>query len=83
MASITIRTIDEPLKTQLRVRAAHNGHSMEQEVRVILREALVQPPPVVVANLAEAITRRFAPLGGVNLPDPERTVLRDPPDFSA
>ncbi len=81
MASITIRNLDEPLKTQLRVRAAHNGHSMEQEARVILRDALTHTKTGVVTNLADAITRRFAPLGGVNLPDPERAEPRDPPDF--
>ena len=37
MASITIRDIDERLKTRLRVRAAHNGRSMEEEARDILR----------------------------------------------
>lgn len=69
MASITIRNIDEPLKMQLRVRTAHNGHSMEQEARVILRDAVAQAKPVIVANLAEAITRGFAPFGGINLRD--------------
>lgn len=36
MASITIRNLDEALKSQLRVRAAVNGRSMEDEVRIIL-----------------------------------------------
>ena len=40
MASITIRDIDERLKTRLRVRAAHHGRSMEEEARDILRSAL-------------------------------------------
>ena len=56
---------------------------MEQEARVILRDPIAQTKPVVVAYLAEAITRRFAPLGGANLPDPEHSVLPDPPNFSA
>ena len=39
MASITIRQLDEALKQRLRLRAAKNGRSMEDEVRVLLREA--------------------------------------------
>ncbi|MGE4166514.1 MAG: flavoprotein, partial [Xanthobacteraceae bacterium] len=39
MASITIRQLDEALKKRLRLRAARNGRSMEDEVRVLLREA--------------------------------------------
>jgi plasmid stability protein len=65
MAALTIRNIDSALKERLRVRAARNGHSMEAELRDILRDALAgeqarQP------NLAEAIRRRFAPFGGVD-----------------
>jgi len=39
MASLTVRQLDEKLKTLLRLRAARHGRSMEDEVRVILREA--------------------------------------------
>jgi phosphopantothenoylcysteine decarboxylase/phosphopantothenate--cysteine ligase len=39
MASLTIRKLDEALKTQLRLRAARNGRSVEDEVRFILRDA--------------------------------------------
>jgi phosphopantothenoylcysteine decarboxylase/phosphopantothenate--cysteine ligase len=39
MASLTVRQLDEKLKTLLRVRAARNKRSMEDEVRVILRRA--------------------------------------------
>jgi len=34
MASITIRNLDEQTKARLRVRAAHHGHSMEDEARL-------------------------------------------------
>jgi phosphopantothenoylcysteine decarboxylase/phosphopantothenate--cysteine ligase len=46
MASLTIRKLDEGLKTYLRLRSAKNGRSVEEEVRVILRE-LVQGRPYV------------------------------------
>jgi phosphopantothenoylcysteine decarboxylase / phosphopantothenate---cysteine ligase len=39
MASLTVRQLDEKLKTLLRVRAARNKRSMEDEIRVILRQA--------------------------------------------
>src|ERR671934_1196635 len=39
MASITIRQLDEGLKRRLRLRAARNGRSMEDEARTILRAA--------------------------------------------
>ncbi|MDI3469442.1 MAG: phosphopantothenoylcysteine decarboxylase / phosphopantothenate---cysteine ligase [Pseudolabrys sp.] len=39
MASLTVRQIDESVKKRLRLRAARNGRSMEDEIRVLLREA--------------------------------------------
>ena len=33
MASITIRNLDDEVKSRLRIRAAGNGRSMEEEVR--------------------------------------------------
>ena len=39
MASLTVRQLDDKLKTQLRLRAAKHGRSMEDEIRVILRAA--------------------------------------------
>ncbi len=39
MASITIRQLDDALKRRLRLRAARNGRSMEDEARTILRGA--------------------------------------------
>ncbi|MFZ2069772.1 MAG: bifunctional phosphopantothenoylcysteine decarboxylase/phosphopantothenate--cysteine ligase CoaBC [Xanthobacteraceae bacterium] len=39
MASLTVRQLDDRLKKLLRLRAAQHGRSMEDEVRVILKEA--------------------------------------------
>ncbi len=39
MASLTVRQLDDKLKKLLRLRAARHGRSMEDEVRVILRQA--------------------------------------------
>jgi plasmid stability protein len=43
MPSLLIRGLDDTLKRQLRLRAAENGRSMEEEVRQILRQALGAP----------------------------------------
>ena len=43
MASLTVRQLDDRLKKQLRLRAARNGRSMEDEIRVILRAAAQDP----------------------------------------
>ena len=42
MASITIRKLEDEVKTKLRIRAAANGQSMEEEVRQILRSTVDQ-----------------------------------------
>jgi plasmid stability protein len=71
MASITIRKLPENTKRRLRLRAARNGRSMEQEARVILNLALHQPEQDH-ENLAVAIRKLFAPFGGVELEIPKR-----------
>ena len=43
MASLTIRQLDDDTKTRLRLRAAQNGRSMEDEARTILRQAAAGP----------------------------------------
>ena len=78
MASITIRKLDEQTKARLRVRAAHRQRSMEDEARNILRAALADEESTP-RNLAEAIRRRFRPLGGVELSLPVREPMREPP----
>ena len=80
MASITIRKLDEGLKSRLRIQAAIHGRSMEDEARDILRSSLNQELPQV-RNLAESIRARFAPLGGFDLPEITREPMREPPSF--
>jgi plasmid stability protein len=67
MATLTIRNVETRLKEQLRMRAARHGHSMEAELRQILREALAdRPGQRREVDLAAAIRRRFQPLGGLD-----------------
>lgn len=79
MASITIRNLDDAVKQRLRMRAAEHGHSMEEEARDILRQAVGRKAPA--ANLGEAIHRRFAAIGGAELDLPPREAMPQPPRF--
>ena len=54
---------------------------MEEEVRIILRDA-VSGERHRVRNLAEFTRECFAPLDGVELELPPRGPMREPPDFS-
>jgi plasmid stability protein len=65
LASITIRQLDERL-SRLRVRAAEQGRSMEEEARDILRAALNQEA-VSPTKLGTALHELFRPYGGVDL----------------
>ena len=65
--SLLVRKIDPQLKEALRVRAAQHGHSMEAEVREILKDTVGQSQRQRPRSLADAIHRRFAALGGVML----------------
>ena len=74
MASITIRNLDDEVKTRLRVRAAGNGRSMEEEARLILGDAVDGEPET--RDLAS-----IGPTNGVDLELPPRgasgtTVIR-------
>jgi antitoxin FitA len=45
MAQLVVRKVDDDVKERLRQRAARHGHSMEEEVRTILREAVMEDAP--------------------------------------
>jgi plasmid stability protein len=80
MGSLTLRNIDDTLKAKLRLSAAENGVSMEEEARKILRLYLLEQRGS--AGIGSRISRRFAAAGGVNLPDTRRSQPRKPPAFS-
>jgi plasmid stability protein len=80
MASMTIRGIDEKLKSRLRIQAARHGRSMEDEARDILRSALSREP-TQSRGLVEAIRARVESLGGVELEIAPREPMREPVNF--
>ena len=79
MASITIRNLDDDIRTRLRVRAAGNGRSMEEEVRRILRRAAGRAERS--RDLTSIVRSHFGPENGVDLELPERDPAREPPSF--
>ena len=78
MATLTIRNLDDPLKSRLRMRAAARNRSMAEEALQILRAAL-QEPAAQTPNLGARIRARFAALGDVELPIEARQAVREPP----
>ena len=80
MANITIRNLDDGIRTRLRVRAAGNGHSMEEEVRQILRRAV--GGKARSRDLASIIRSHFGPSNGVDLELPPREPAREPPSVA-
>ncbi len=82
MASITIRNLDDRVKAGLRLRAARNNRSMEEEARTILAEA-VKESGTEGRGLGTAIHERFLAAGGVELETAERTERpRSPEELS-
>ena len=76
MASITIRNLEDAVKQRLRVRAAEHGHSMEEEVRNILRKVMGEVSPS--RNLAAAIRARVTSADRADLDLPTREQMREP-----
>jgi phosphopantothenoylcysteine decarboxylase / phosphopantothenate---cysteine ligase len=61
MASLTIRKLDEAVKTYLRLRSAKNGRSVEEEVRVILGELIQgRSDPAPLATLPATLPHESA-----------------------
>ena len=75
MANLTIRNLEESLKSRLRIRAATHGRSMEDEARAVLRAALSQEDHEAT-GLGSAIHGLFRPLGGLDDVAPLREPMR-------
>lgn len=70
MSTLTVRNIEPAIKDKLCLMAAAHGHSMAEEVRSILRRAVTQGTRP--RGLGSRIHARFAAMGDVVLPLPER-----------
>ena len=80
MGTLTIRNLEDPLKSRLRLRAAARNRSMEEEARQILRAAL-QENAAPTEDLGSRIRARFAALGDVQLALEPREPPNEPPRF--
>jgi phosphopantothenoylcysteine decarboxylase/phosphopantothenate--cysteine ligase len=68
MASLTVRQLDERLKKLLRLRAAKNGRSMEDEVRTILREAAEESGLEALERVAPPAAAQASPTASAATP---------------
>lgn len=59
MAQLIVRRLEEGVKRRLAARAKSHGHSMEEEARLILREA-VNDNPKPKEGLGTRLAKRFA-----------------------
>jgi antitoxin FitA len=62
MSHLVVRNLEGSVKARLRRRAIRRGHSMEEEVREILRNA-VRAEESAAAPLGSQIAARFARIG--------------------
>jgi antitoxin FitA len=81
MSTLTVRDLDDVLKTRLRIRAAENGRSMEAEVRAILRSTLLAAGPD--DRLGSRIHERFAAPDSAKLELPPRSEAPRAADLGA
>ncbi|MFZ0478282.1 MAG: Arc family DNA-binding protein [Terriglobales bacterium] len=69
MAQFVVRNVEGSVKLRLQRRARRNGHSMEEEVRDILRDA-VKDESSQVGGLGSEISALFSSAGlGANIPE--------------
>jgi len=71
VAAVSIRNLDKRVKERIRVRAARHGRSMEEEMRVILTDAVRDPQED--RGLFQTLLDRFGALGGAELDIPARS----------
>ncbi len=62
MAQLIVRNVENTVKARLKRRASRHGHSMEQEIRDILRDA-VKEEELSAGGLGSGIASRFQKAG--------------------
>ena len=75
MASITLCNLDDDVKTRLQVRADAHHHSLKEEARLMLRDAVERKPSS--RNLVSIVRSHFRSANGVALELPPREPERD------
>jgi plasmid stability protein len=80
MTNLTIHNLDESLTNNLRIHAQQHGQTIEEEARQILRLAFSEPSQKT-RGLGSKISKRFMEIGGIELPQPTRSLPRQPVSF--
>jgi antitoxin FitA len=83
MAQLVVRNIENGVKAKLQRRAKRNGHSMEEEVREILRDA-TKSEGSSRKGLGTRIASHFRKVGlrkGEEIPELKGFTI-EPPDFA-
>lgn len=78
MPSLSVRKLDRNVYERLRVRAAKNGVSMEEEVRRIISQAVGAPE-----KLSDVFHKYFGPENGIDLDLLNQREPHNPMDFNA
>ncbi len=86
MATLTIRKLDDELREKLRVLAAENGRSMEEEARASLRSWVEQnkskrKPSETGGDWARAFRKKLAKIGYIDFEAPKRERPKDVSDL--
>ena len=68
MGNLSVRKLDDETMERLRMRAAKNGISMEEEARRILSQAVAAP-----GKLGDLAVELFGEVHGIDLELPDRT----------
>jgi antitoxin FitA len=87
MPTLVIRNIETELHSRLKASAQSHSRSMEEEVRVLLRQNFLAPEQVKAQPFGQAMRALFAPLNGVgnlelDIPARARDQSHRIPDFS-
>jgi antitoxin FitA len=80
VASLTIRGLDDALKSRLRMEAARRGLSMEETARQILRRALIDSE-LEPGGLGTLIHSFFTDADAFDLKIPARSLPRSAPEL--
>ena len=80
MINLTIHNIDESIANNLRVLVQQHGQTIEEEVRQISRQAFSEPSLETI-GLGSKISNRLMEVGGVELPQPARSLPRQSTSF--
>ena len=75
MAQLLVRGLSEEAKEGLRIKAAHQGHSMEAEARCVLTQHAL--PDRSLGEMWSALAAEVREMGGVRLATPNRVSSRE------